>query len=140
MFDNSYSAEVRPFFPGDVEITPAWANAKNKVQKWQELSTGDQYYSQSGTNIPTYTEGAGGAFAAGSDFPARGFGYQYQSPSAIAQGIPVGQDPRFPMSQEDFSEIVNQNLDARMRKPIMLSPELQKRIGVTRSRLGIGPI
>lgn len=131
-----------PYFPGKSEegIELIRSDAVNKAQKWKEFSAGSEDYSQSGTDIPSFSTGSGGAFAAGSDFPAQGFGYQYQSPSAVAQGIPVGQDPRFPMSQEDFSEIVNQNLDSRVRQPIMLSPELQQRIRATRSRLGIGPI
>jgi hypothetical protein len=131
-----------PYFPGKSEegIEPIRFDALNKAQKWKEFSAASQDYSQMGTDIPSFSTGSGGAFAAGSDFPGQGFGYQYQSPLAIAQGIPVGQDPRFPMSQEDFSEIVNQNLDSRVRQPIMLSPELQQRIRSTRSRLGIGPI
>jgi hypothetical protein len=138
-------AETLPYIPGrDARgadpLMKLFSSAVNKAQKWKEFSAGSEDYSQSGTDIPSFSTGSGGAFAAGSDFPGQGFGYQYQSPSAIAQGIPVGQDPRFPMSQEDFSEIVNQNLDARMRQPIMLSPELQQRIRATRSRLGIGPI
>jgi len=113
------AVDLKSFFPGDVEITPAWANAKNKAQKWQEFSSASRDYSQSGTDIPSYSAGSGGAFAAGSDFPGQGFGYQYQSP-AIAQGIPVGQDPIFrkgPLSQEDFSEMVNYGLDLKKYGP-----------------------
>jgi hypothetical protein len=124
MFDNSSSAEVRPFFPGDVEITPAWANAKNKVQKWQELSTGDQYYSQSGTNIPTYTEGAGGAFAAGSDFPGQGFGYQYQSPAAIAASPSFDMNKPYIPGQQDYTGIPNATPEMlrRLQQRKMVNP------------------
>jgi hypothetical protein len=143
--DLPFRSETLPYIPGrdDKGSSPLmnlFSSAVDKAQKWKEFSAGSEDYSQSGTDIPSFSTGSGGAFAAGSDFPGQGFGYQYQSPSAVAQGIPVGQDPRFPMSQEDFSEIVNQNLDSRVRQPIMLSPELQQRIRATRSRLGIGPI
>jgi hypothetical protein len=73
----------KPFFPGDVEITPAWANSLNKAQKWKELSSASQDYSQSGTDIPTFSEGSGEAYSAGSDQTPQGFGYQYKTPFSI---------------------------------------------------------
>lgn len=102
-----------------------FSDAINKALKWKEISAASQDYSQSGTDIPSYSEGFGGAFAAGSDFPGQGFGYQYQSPSAVAQGIPVGQDPIFrrgPLTQEDFSEMVNYNLDLKKYGPTFKAP------------------
>jgi hypothetical protein len=115
--DKPSRAVTLPYFPGQdkTEVMPMWNNAVNKAQQWQESSAGRQDYSQSGNSIPNFSAGSGGAFASGSDFPGQGFGYQYQSP-AIAQGLPVGQDPNFrdgPMSQEDFSEMVNYGLDLK---------------------------
>ena len=51
----------------------------------REYLSGREDYYQSGTNIPDFSTGSGGAFAAGSDFPGQGFGYQYQSPTEIAE-------------------------------------------------------
>jgi hypothetical protein len=115
--DKPSRAVTLPYIPGQdkSEVVPMWNNAINKSQKWQELAAASRDYSQFGTDIPGFSTGSGGAFAAGSDFPGQGFGYQYQSP-AIAQGLPVGQDPNFrdgPMSQEDFSEMVNYGLDLK---------------------------
>jgi hypothetical protein len=68
------------------------------------------------------------------------FGLESRYPE-IAQGIPVGQDPLFPMTQEDFRETVNRRLDdARLGRPYTLSPELQQRIQSVRSRFGIGSV
>lgn len=41
-------------------------------------------YKQSGTDIPTFSEGSGGAGVAGSDIQPQGFGYSYQSPEYLA--------------------------------------------------------
>lgn len=80
-------------------FTPA--QALGKATKWKALSSGSNDYFQTGTDIPTISEGSGGAYAAGSDFPPQGFDYQYQTPETVAGGwnmdlskpyIPGGQD------------------------------------------------
>jgi hypothetical protein len=139
--DQPSRAITLPYFPGQdsSEVVPMWSNAINKAQKWQEASAGRQDYFQSGTDIPTFSTGSGGAFAAGSDFPGQGFDYQYQSPS-IAQGIPVGQDENLPMSQWAFRDAVETLRDKKrgaLTNPIQLSPGLQDRMSAMRSRYGI---
>jgi hypothetical protein len=85
--DKPSRAVTLPYIPGQdkSEVVPMWNNAINKSQKWKEFSAASQDYSQSGTDIPGFSTGSGGAFSAGSDFPGQGFGYQYQSPTEIAE-------------------------------------------------------
>ena len=140
--DQPSRAVTLPYIPGQdkSEVVPMRNSAVNKSQKWKEFSAASQDYSQSGTNIPSFSEGAGGAFAAGSDFPGQGFGYQYQSPAMIAQGIPVGQDENLPMSQWAFRDAVETLRDKKrgaLTNPIQLSPGLQDRMSAMRSRYGI---
>jgi hypothetical protein len=114
-------------------------SALDKAQKWRDFSAASQDYSQSGTDIPSFNEGSGGAFAVGSDFPGQGFGYQYQSPS-VAQGIPVGQDENLPMSQWAFRDAVETLRDKKrgaLTNPIELPPALQERMRLMRSRYGL---
>ena len=128
--DLPFRSETLPYIPGrdDKGSSPLmnlFSSAVDKAQKWKEFSAASQDYSQSGTDIPSFSTGSGGAFAAGSDFPGQGFGYQYQGPSVVAQGIPVGQDPIFrrgPLTQEDFSEMVNYNLDLKKYGPTFKAP------------------
>lgn len=59
--------------------------------------------------------------------------------SLIAQGIPVGQDPMLPMSQEEFKDWVLTGMERN--KPVPpLSPELRRKIDSFRSRFGIGSV
>ena len=95
--DRPAQAVTLPYIPGqdNSEIMPMRNNAVNKSQKWKEFSAASQDYSQSGTDIPSFNTGSGGAFAAGSDFPGQGFGYQYQSPATIAGSPSFNLDPDF---------------------------------------------
>lgn len=65
-------------------FTPS--QALGKAAQWKALSSGSKDYFQTGTDIPTISEGEGGAYAAGSDFPPQGFDYQYQTPETVAGG------------------------------------------------------
>lgn len=95
--DRPAQAVTLPYIPGqdNSEIMPMRNNAVNKSQKWKEFSAASQDYSQSGTDIPSFNTGSGGAFAAGSDFPGQGFGYQYQNPATIANSPSFNVDPDF---------------------------------------------
>ena len=95
--DRPAQAVTLPYIPGqdNSEIVPMRNNAVNKSQKWKEFSAASQDYSQAGTNIPSFNTGSGGAFAAGSDFPGQGFGYQYQNPAIIAGSPSFNVDPDF---------------------------------------------
>ena len=78
----------------------------------REYMSGGEEYSQSGTDIPTFgvrrTYGGGG-----------GTGMEPYFNEQIAS-VPFGQDPNFrngPLSQEDFSEMVNYGLDLKKYGP-----------------------
>jgi hypothetical protein len=113
--DRPSQAVTLPYFPEQDEsqfvtlpYRPNQDTAKdaiNKSRKWQEFSAASQDYSQSGTNIPSFSTGSGGAFAAGSDFPGQGFGYQYQDPATIAGS------PSFNLDPDVDSPIIDRDLE-----------------------------
>jgi len=76
-------------------FNPDFTTALNKAKMWQQLSSASQDYSQSGTDIPNFSEGSGGAYSAGSNQSPQGFDYQYQTPFNIGGApsfdIPQGQ-------------------------------------------------
>ena len=73
----------------------------------REYLSGREDYSQSGTDIPNFSTGSGGAFAAGSDFPGQGFGYQYQSPTTIAGSPSFDMNKPYIPGQQDYTGIPN---------------------------------
>jgi hypothetical protein len=73
----------------------------------REYISGREDYSQSGTDIPNFSTGSGGAFAAGSDFPGQGFGYQYQSPTTIAGSPSFDMNKPYIPGQQDYTGIPN---------------------------------
>jgi hypothetical protein len=107
--DQPSRAVTLPYIPGQdkSEVVPMWNNAINKSQKWQELAAASRDYSQSGTDIPDFSAGSGGAFAAGSDFPGQGFGYQYQSPAMIAGSPSFDMNKPYIPGQQDYTGIPN---------------------------------
>jgi len=56
---------------------------------------------------------------------------------ALAQGIPVGEDPIFPMGQEEFSDYVRGRLEQRKGVGNPTPKEILDRIPGIRSRLGL---
>ena len=101
-----------------------WSNAINKAQKWQEASAGRQDYFQSGTDIPTFSTGSGGAFAAGSDFPGQGFDYQYQSPAMVAGSPSFDMNKPYIPGQQDYTGIPNATPEMlrRLQQRKMVNP------------------
>jgi len=99
-------------------------NAIDKAQKWKEFSAASQDYSQSGTDIPGFSTGSGGAFAAGSDFPGQGFGYQYQSPAAIAASPSFDMNKPYIPGQQDYTGIPNATPEMlrRLQQRKMVNP------------------
>lgn len=78
----------------------------------REYMSGGEEYSQSGTDIPPYEFSR--TYEGGS-----GTGMNPYFNEQIAS-VPVGQDPNFrngPLSQEDFSEMVNYGLDLKKYGP-----------------------
>ena len=124
--DKPSRAVTLPYFPGQdkTEVMPMWNNAVNKAQQWQESSAGRQDYSQSGTNIPSFSAGSGGAFASGSNFPGQGFGYQYQSPAAIAASPSFDMNKPYIPGQQDYTGIPNATPEMlrRLQQRKMVNP------------------
>ena len=95
----------------------------------QEYVAGMQGYSQEGTDIPDlrvqtdYAQKSGGPLVS----------------EAVAQGIPVGQDPIFPMSQEEFSDWVRTSIGRK--QPYIAPPaRIRDRIDALRAKYGIGGV
>ena len=120
--DKPSQAVTLPYFPDQdkSEFLPMWNNAINKSQKWQELSSASRDYSQAGTDIPSFSTGSGGAFAAGSDFPGQGFGYQYQSPAMIAAS------PSFDLDPDVNSPIIDRDLERHREQYGRYKPDTKK--------------
>lgn len=55
----------------------------------------------------------------------------------VAQGIPVGQDPIFPMGQEEFSDYVRGRLEQKKGVGNPTPKEILDRIPGIRARLGL---
>jgi hypothetical protein len=111
---------------------PDFTTALNKAKMWQQLSSASQDYSQSGTDIPNFSEGSGGAYSAGSNQSPQGFGYQYQSPSNVAM------EPSFDVMGPDIdSPIVDKWIKERQgpRLPMPTPEQLQQRMRQLRNSL-----
>ena len=115
--DRPAQAVTLPYIPGqdNSEIVPMQNNAVNKAQKWKEFSAASQDYSQAGTDIPSFNTGSGGAFAAGSDFPGQGFGYQYQNPATIAGAPSFDMNKPYIPGRQDYTGIPNANREMLLR-------------------------
>jgi hypothetical protein len=104
-------------------FTPA--QALGKATQWKALSSGSNDYFQTGTDIPTISEGSGGAYAAGSDFPPQGFGYDYFSPELLAGGFNFDiKKPHIPGGQ-DFTGVPNATPEMLERLRLRKSPNLE---------------
>lgn len=57
--------------------------------------------------------------------------------AVIARGLPVGEDPIFPMSQEEFSDYVYGRLDQKKGVKPQLPEEIKNRIRSARIKFGL---
>ena len=55
----------------------------------------------------------------------------------LVQGIPVGEDPIFPMGQEEFSDYVRGRLEQRKGFNPPLPEEIRRRIPAVRAKFGL---
>jgi len=123
--DRPAQAVTLPYFPDQDEsrfvtlpYRPNQDTAKdaiNRSRRWQEFSAASQDYSQAGTDIPSFNTGSGGAFAAGSDFPGQGFGYQYQNPATIAGAPSFDMNKPYIPGRQDYTGIPNANREMLLR-------------------------
>jgi len=89
----------------------------------REELEGERSFAQSGTGIPD--------FQVGQAYEQREGGPVFEQ--MVAGGIPVGEDPIFPMSQDEFRDLIYRNLDQGKPTP-PLSPKLQERMQNFRNR------
>jgi hypothetical protein len=94
----------------------------------EKYIAGSNDYSQTGTpgtGVPTFSAGSGGAYAAGTDFPPQGFGYDYFSPELLAGGF--NHDLRKPYipGGQDFTGIPNATPEMLERLRLRKSPNLE---------------
>lgn len=89
----------------------------------REELEGEKSYSQAGTDIPS--------FQVGQKYEQREGGPVMEQ--TTAQGIPVGVDPIFPMSQEEFRDLIYRNLDQNKPTP-PVPPELKQKMQNFRNR------
>lgn len=118
MGDTDFPARV--FLSGYLPKVPDTQKPTGYLQEYQ---AGEKTYAQAGAGIPSFQLG-------------QTYGQQEGGPvysSLTAQGIPVGQDPIFPMSQEEFKDLMYRKSD--QSKPVTpLSPELKQMIQNFQSR------
>lgn len=147
MMDNDFPMLTKetsnPRSPYDIYKAPDWAKPRQPkpeepdqtepVKKaealgyLQEYVAGMNRYQQAGTDIPDFGIQTDYAQQAGGPLMGR----------TVAQGIPVGEDPIFPMGQEEFSDYVRGRLEQRegIKRP---TPEhIMRRIPGIRARLGL---
>lgn len=93
----------------------------------QAYRRGMSDYSQAGESIP--------------DFRLQNkYAQEFGGPlveETVAQGIPVGEDPIFPMGQEEFSDYVRGRLDQRKGVIRPLPEEIRSRIPAARAKFGL---
>lgn len=89
----------------------------------QEELKGKRSFAQSGTGVPD--------FQVGQSYEQREGGPIVEE--TVAGGIPVGSDPIFPMSQDEFRDLIYRNLDQSKPTP-PLSPQLKQRMQDFRNR------
>lgn len=147
MMDNDFPMLTKetsnPRSPYDIYKAPDWAKPRQPkpeepdqtepVKKaealgyLQEYVAGMNRYQQAGTDIPEF--GVQTDYAQQAGGPLMG--------QTVAQGIPVGEDPIFPMGQEEFSDYVRGRLEQweGIKRP---TPEhIMRRIPGIRARLGL---
>ena len=95
---------------------------------FREDLSGERSYAQSGTDIPSFQVG-------------QSYGQQEGGPiygQTVAQGIPVGQDPIFPMGQEEFSDYVRGRMEQRNPPNQPIPADILRRIQGVRAKYGFG--
>ena len=96
----------------------------------QEYVAGMNRFQQQGTNVPYYGEQT--------DY-AQERGGPLMGQTTVAQGIPVGQDPIFPMGQEEFSDYVRSRMESGKQANPMPA-DLMRRIQSVKAKYGLGSV
>jgi len=97
---------------------------------FREELGGEKTYAQSGTDIPNFEIGQTyGQMEGGPVFS-----------QLTARGIPVGQDPIFPMGQEEFSDYVRGLMEQRNPPNRPVPADIMDRIKGVRAKYGFGSV
>jgi len=94
--------------------------------------------------LQSYTKGLSRYEQEGEDIPDYSVQNQYAQElggplvqQTVARGLPVGEDPIFPMSQEEFSDYVYGRLDQKKGVKPQLPEEIKNRIRSARIKFGL---
>jgi hypothetical protein len=96
----------------------------------QEYVAGMNRFQQQGTNVPYYGEQTNYAQERGGPLMGQ---------TTVTQGIPVGQDPIFPMGQEEFSDYVRSRMESGKQANPMPA-DLMRRIQSVKAKYGFGSV
>jgi hypothetical protein len=107
-------------------VMPNWGKAKDKASIWRESGLGSSSYYQTGTDIPTFETGSGGAYASGSDMKPQGFSYGYETQPQLAGGPSFNLDPDIDSPAVD-RWIQDIRSSPGYKPPTFLSPQEMRR-------------
>ena len=110
------------------EYLPKVPGTEKPQGYFREELGGERTYAQSGTDIPS--------FQVGQAYGQKEGGPVYER--TVAQGIPVGQDPIFPMGQEEFSDYVRGRMEQRNPPNQPIPADILRRIQGVRAKYGFG--
>ena len=151
MMDNDFpmlSKETsNPRSPYDVYKAPDWAKPKYPQQPQEPEKEGPVKNAAGLGYLQEYVAGMNRYQQAGTDVPDFGVQMDYAQQSGgplmgqtVAQGIPVGQDPIFPMGQEEFSDYVRGRLDQKNPPNRPIPADMMRRIQGVRAKYGFGSV
>ena len=112
------------------EYLPKVPGTQKPQGYFREELGGERTYAQSGTDIPSFNVG-------------QTYGQTEGGPvfsQTVTQGIPVGQDPIFPMGQEEFSDYVRGRMEQRNPPNRPIPPDIMRRIEGVRAKYGFGTV
>jgi hypothetical protein len=151
MMDNDFPMIAKetsnPRSPYDVYKAPDWAKPKYPQQPQEPEKEGPVKNAAGLGHLQEYIAGMTRYQQAGTDVPDFGMQTDYAQQAGgplvgqtVAQGIPVGQDPIFPMSQEEFSDYVRGRLDQKNPPNRPIPANMMRRIQGVRAKYGFGSV
>ena len=132
-----------PRSPYDVYKAPDWAKPKYPQQPQEPEKEGPVKNAAGLGYLQEFVAGMNRYQQAGTDVPDFGVQMDYSQQAGgplVAQGIPVGQDPIFPMSQEEFSDYVRGRLDQKNPPNRPIPADMMRRIQGVRAKYGFGSV
>ena len=151
MMDNDFPMITKetsnPRSPYDVYKAPDWAKPKYPQQPQEPEKEGPVKNAAGLGYLQEYVAGMNRYQQAGTDVPDFGVQTDYAQQAGgplvgqtVAQGIPVGQDPIFPMGQEEFSDYVRGRMEQRNPPNRPVPADIMRRIEGVRAKYGFGSV